>query len=161
MKKLLLVLILLTGCGGKLSDEQRQRLKEGMSTQDIKRVTEADLEIAAMAYGRKVVTAVEAVDPSMLNQSKVDSLGKTYQVKIYPLSLSGAALQEIEKQLLDAYVSGGGINQVGDNLQKIGQDSLLFTKPVFSERPDGSLEFSHAIGIKMPVKTVILSMPKP
>lgn len=161
MKKLLIVLFITAGCGGKLSDEQRQRLKEGMSTQDIKRVTEADLQAAAMTYGHEVVAVVEKTDATLMNKSKIDSLSKTFHVKIYSLVPSDAALRDIEKQLMDAYVSGGGINNVGDNLQKMGEDSLLYTKPVFKERPDGSLEFSHAIGVKMPVKTIVLSMPKP
>ena len=47
------------------------------------------------------------------------------------------------------------------DLQRAGEDSILYTKPVFKNRPDGSQQFSHAIGIKMAIKTIVLSMPTP
>jgi hypothetical protein len=93
------------------------------------------------------------------NPSKIDSIARTRQVRIYSLIPDDATLREIEKQLVDAYLAGSDVGEVGDNLQKVGEDSLLFTKPVFKNRPDGSQQFSHAIGIKMAKKTIVLSIP--
>ncbi len=161
MQRLLGVLLICASCGGKLTDEQRQKLHEGMATQDIKRVSDADLQAASLSYGKSVLRDIENLDPSLKERSRIDSLEVVYQVRIYSLIPSAPELREIEKQLVDAYVSGGDAGQVADNLQKIGSDSLLYTKPVFKTGMDGSLQFSHAIGIMMSKKTVVLSMPQP
>lgn len=163
MKKSLIVAIitLCWGCGGKLSDEQRKKLHEGMATQDIKRVSEADVQAAATIYAQSVFADVEKVDKFLNKKSKIDSIATERHVKIYSLIPDDKTLRNIEKALVDAYVTGAGTSQAGDNLQRIGEDSLLYTKPVFKDRPDGSQQFSHAIGIKMAKKTIVLSMPNP
>ena len=161
MKKILIVIIICGGCGGKLSDDQRQRLHEGMATQDIRRVTDAELQESALAYAQSVIRDIEKVDISLAKKMQIDSLAHLYHVRIYSLIPSGKELREIEKQLVDAYVAGGGAGQANDNLQKVGTDSLLFTKPIFKENPDGALQFSHAIGIMMSKRVVVLSMPQP
>ncbi len=161
MRYLLFTCLLLAACGGKLSEEQRKRLHEGMATQDIKKVSEADLYEAAMAYGLSVVRDVEATDRFLHQSSKIDSIARSRGVRIYSIIPNDSTLREIEKRLVEAYVTGADVGQVSDNLQKVGEDSLLYTKPVFKDRPDGSQEFSHAIGIKMSKKTIVLSMPMP
>jgi len=161
MKRLVLIAFIAFSCGGKLSDEQRKRLHDGMATQDIRRVSEADLQLAAMAYAHSVLAEVEKIDPYLHKKNKIDSLAKAREVLIYSLIPDDKVLHEIEKQLVDAYITGADTGQVGDNLQKVGEDSLLFTKPVFKDRPDGSQQFSHAIGIKMSKRMVVLSMPTP
>ena len=160
MKKILLVIIFCCGCGGKLSDDQRRRLHEGMATQDIKRVTDAELQESALAYAKSIIRDIEQVDISLAKKIKIDSLADHYHVRIYTLTPSDKELREIEKQLVDAYVAGDAEGQTNDNLQKIGTDSLLYTKPVFKENSDGALQFSHAIGIMMSKKVVVLSMPQ-
>ncbi|MEJ0054265.1 MAG: hypothetical protein WDN75_00595 [Bacteroidota bacterium] len=163
MKKLVIVAVAVFCwcCGGKLSDEQRKKLHEGMATQDIKRVSESDLQAAAMTYAQSVFTDIEKVDLFLNKKSKIDSIASTRNVKIYSLIPDDKTLRDIEKSLVDAYVTGAAASQVGDNLQRIGEDSLLYTKPVFKDRPDGSQQFSHAVGIKMAKKTIVLSMPNP
>ncbi|MBS1545728.1 MAG: hypothetical protein JST14_18970 [Bacteroidetes bacterium] len=162
MKRFLFLLLLVSAaCGGKLSNEERKKLHEGMSSQDIKRVTDAELQEAALSYGKRVLEAVEKTDKYLNQKSKIDSIGSAYQVKIYPLIPTGSELAQIEQQLVEAYVSGAQEGVGGENIQKIGTDSILFTKPVFREHPDGSQEFTHAIAIKMAVKTIVLSMPQP
>ena len=161
MKKILIVIIFCGGCGGKLSDDQRKRLHEGMATQDIKRVTDAQLQESALAYAQSVIRDIEQVDISLGRKTQIDSLAHLYHVRIYTLIPSDKELHEIEKQLVDAYVAGGGTGQVNDNLQKVGTDSLLFTRPIFKEGTDGAMQFSHAIGIMMSRRIVVLSMPQP
>ena len=153
-------MIVCWACGGKLSDEERKKLHEGMATQDIKRVTEADLQEAAMVYAKSVLNDVMKVDKYLNQKSKIDSIATQHQVRIYSLIPNDSTLREIETQLIEAYIAGAEMGQTGDNLQKAGEDSLLYTVPVFKNRPDGSQQFSHAIGIKIARKTVILSIPK-
>ena len=160
MKKLffLIIVAFCWGCGGKLSDEQRKRLHEGMATQDIRKVSESDIQEAAMKFAQSIFADIKKVDQSANKKSKIDSIATKRQVKIYSLTPDDKTMREIEKSLVDAYVTGADAGQAGDNLQRIGEDSLLYTKPVFKDRPDGSQQFSHAIGIKMAKKTIVLSM---
>lgn len=78
---------------------------------------------------------------------------------IYPLAPGDSLLLAIEQQIIEAYTSANGLD-LTDNIQKIGNDSLLYTYPVLSTLPDGSVQFKFALGIKMPKKEVILSMQK-
>ncbi|MBY0435635.1 MAG: hypothetical protein K2U26_16160 [Cyclobacteriaceae bacterium] len=162
MRKLLcLILITAAACGGKLSEEERKKLHEGMATQDIRRVTDAEIQEAALALGKAVMTDVVRVDKNLNQHTRIDSLAAARHVKIYSLVPDGAALIEIEKKLVEAYIAGTDTGSSIDNLQFLQDDSLLFTRPVFRFHPDGSQEFSHAIGIKMAKKDVVLSIPQP
>ena len=161
MKRLVILVIVCWACGGKLSDEERQKLHEGMATQDIQRVTEADLQEAAVVYAKSVLNDVMKVDKYLNQKSKIDSIAAQRQVRIYSLIPNDSTLHEIETQLIEAYIAGTDTGHAGDNLQKAGEDSLLYTVPIFKNRPDGSQQFSHAIGIKIAKKTVVLSIPKP
>ena len=117
MKKLIIIAILCSACGGKLSDEQRQKLHEGMATQDIKRVSEADLQEAALVYAKSVLSDITKVDKYLNQKSKIDSIAAQHHVRIYSLIPNDSTLREIEKQLVEAYITGADTGQAGDNLQ--------------------------------------------
>lgn len=127
-----------------------------MKDDEIKRVTEGELTAAAFEYGRAISTVLEKRDPSMVNGSLIDSLESAFSVKISAIQPGDSMLLAIESQLIEAYTSGAG--QVADDVQKIGTDSLIYTKPIMHERPDGSLEFTRALSIHMPVRSVVLSI---
>lgn len=158
--KFILLLSLLTACGGSLSQEERQKLKDGMVTQDIRRVTDAELQEAAMAFGSEVIRDIERVDRYLLKKAALDSLAQARGVIVFSLTRESAAAG-VERDLTEAYVAGAVNGTAIDNLQELGNDSLLFTRPVLKLHPDGSQEFSHAIGIRIAKRTVILSMPQP
>jgi hypothetical protein len=157
----IVVLLIILGCGGKLSQEEREKLHDGMATQDIRRVTEAELQEAALAFASGVMRDLEKVDKMLLQKSLIDSVAVARGVKIYALTPDDVTLKEIEHSLIEAYIAGADAGTAGDNLQAIGDDSLLFTHPIFRLHPDGSQEFSHAVGIRMAKRTVVLSMPQP
>lgn len=162
MRKLAWVVILISvACGGKLTQEEREKLHDGMATQDIRRVTEAELQGAAYKYLTAVISDVEKIDKYLNKKRQLDSLAAARKVSIFSLTPDGKALREIEKKLIEAYLAGTDAGTAGDNLQAIGTDSLLFTRPVFSLHPDGSQQFSHAIGIRIAKKTIVLSLPQP
>ena len=152
---------LLTSCGGKLSDDQRQRLHDGMATQDIKKIPEAELQLAGLALAQSILADMEKTDSFLSQTSRIDSIAKARGVDIYSIMPNDSTLRKIEKQLVEAYVTGADVGQATENMQRAGEDSLLYTKPVFKNRPDGSQAFSHAIGIRMSKKTVVLSMSRP
>jgi hypothetical protein len=163
MKKYALLMISLFAiqCGGKLTPEERKKLHDGMATQDIRRVTDAELHEGAIAYAAGVMRDIEKTDPYLLNKRRVDSISRERGAVIYILSPDKASLQQLENNLIEAYVSGAATGAATDNLQALGADSLLFTRPIFRLHPDGSQEFTHAIAIRMAKRTVVLSMPKP
>lgn len=151
-------LILLSSCGGALSDEQRKKLKERMKEDQIVRVTEGELTAASFDYGRAIAAIIEKRDPAMANTALIDSLESAFEVKISAIQPGDSLLLAIESQLIEAYTSSAGQVQIADDVQKIDNDSILYTKPIMHERPDGTLEFTRALSIHMPTKSVVLSI---
>jgi len=151
----LLIVLILVSCTGTLSDEQRKRIKESIAQGEIKKVSEAQVTEAAFVYGRQIASTVEKKDKSLTNKFILDSLGQAFQVEIIAIQSSNQNLRKIEKQLLEAYLVEP---QANDNIQKIDSDSLLYTKPLMREHPDGSTEFLKALGIRMTKKQIVLTI---
>lgn len=61
-------------------------------------------------------------------------------------------------EVWEAYVNAPDPGALQDNIQKIGADSILYTRPVTFERPDGSSVLSHAVAVMMAVKNVITGL---
>lgn len=157
MKYLICVLLLLLiACGGRLTDEQRKKLKEGMKLNAIKKVSDAQLTEAAFTMGRSLASILEK--SSLANRKLVDSLEQNYRIHIEALKPGDSLLLQIERQIVEAYSAGSGQVQLSDNIQRIGPDSLLYTKPVMKELADGSMQFNYALGIRLPIKQVVLSI---
>jgi hypothetical protein len=156
--RLLAISIFVMSCGGALSDEQRKKLRERMKEDEIKRVTEGELMSAAFDYGLAIATVIEKRDPAMVNKGLIDSLESAFEVQITTIQPGDSMLLAIEQQLIEAYASNAGPANIPGDVQKIDPDSILYTKPIMHERPDGSLEFMRALSIHMPTKSVILSI---
>ena len=148
VKHLLILTILLSACGGKLTDEQKRKIKDEMNRSKIRRLSDADITEAAFALGRRLVA---------LSPGQRDSLLATRSVRWKEIFQNDPTGNAIEKQIVEAYADADA-RRLGDNIQKVGKDSLLYTKPVVKELPDGSLRFDHAIGITMAQRQVILSI---
>jgi uncharacterized protein YbaP (TraB family) len=151
---ILLVAFIAGGCGGSLSSEQRKKIRENMEAGAIKKVSDAELMEAAFAYGRNI----EKIVKGSSQQRLLDSLEKAYGVEILYMEPGDSVLRRVEKQIIEAYTSGATSVEINDNIQKMGADSILYTKPIMVERPDGSLEFTKALGVRVPKKRVILSL---
>jgi len=124
-----------------------------MEAKSLKKVTDAEITEAALTYGRKITKIIES-RPS--DRKFLDSLESVYDVEILFMQVTDTNLRSVEKQIIEAYASGGG--NLSDNIQKMGSDSLLFTKPFGKERPDGSIEFTKALGLRLHKKPIILSI---
>lgn len=129
-----------------------------MEANSIKKISDAELTEAALAYGRSMTKIIEVRDKSLSNRKFLDSLERIYGVQILSMQPTDSLLRGVEKKIIEAYTSGGDLSGIGDNLQNMGMDSLLYTKPLMMERPDGSLEFVKALAIRIPKKQVILSI---
>jgi hypothetical protein len=155
MNKLLLISIcFLFACGGSLTDEQRKKMREASEQQAVLKVTDAEITEAAFAKGR-------AVMETLTNPDEADLVSQQAQVKIHWLEPGGGDALEIEQQLIDAYINSmiEGV-PLQDNVQNIGDDSVLYTKPVVLTRPDSSIEIKGTWNIWMSKKQLILAMKK-
>ncbi|MDH4058138.1 MAG: hypothetical protein OEU76_05210 [Cyclobacteriaceae bacterium] len=154
MKYLLFLLaVILFACQGKLTDEQKKEMREGMEASRIKKISEAEIIDAAFLWGRDIVRQLD----NKYDTQSMRSLEDALHVRIYPLQTGDSVLREIEQQLIEAYTSTENVS-LADNVQKISDDSLLYTFPVMDTLPDRSVAFRFALGILMPKKEVILSM---
>lgn len=127
-----------------------------MELHALKKVSDVEITETAFLLGRSYA---EAIEKSSLDNSKViDSLQQNFHVKIIPLQSGDSMLMEIEKQIVEAYITGSGQVQLNDNVQKLGTDSILYTKPILKEMPDKSVQFLYALGIRIPKKQIILSI---
>ncbi len=155
MKNSLMVcLLILTACGGTLTEEQRKKVKQDMQDHAIKKVNEAQITEAAFIMGRDISRILEMEKFSVTD---LDSLQQTYHVKVISLK-PGDGMEGVEQQIIDAYIEGSGRAELNDNVQRLGTDSILYTKPIMKELPDGSLQFNYAIGVRMAKKSIVLSI---
>ena len=127
-----------------------------MELHSLKKVSDVEITETAFVLGRSFA---EAIEKSTSDNSKViDSLQQNFHVKIIPLQSGDSMLMEIEKQIVEAYITGSGQVQLNDNVQRLGTDSILYTKPILKEMPDKSAQFLYALGIRIPKKQIILSI---
>jgi hypothetical protein len=158
--KTLLILVVLAGfgCTGSLTPEQREKARKAIEEGQIKRVTPAQLMEAALKKGKQIVEDIGRKDPFFQNVSLLDSIALENEVVIYTLTPETKGISETEQAVAEAYREQGDVTGVSDNVQKLAGDTLLYTLPIGSERPDGTKPFSHAIAVKMAVKKVVLSI---
>ncbi len=149
------LIFVVAGCGGSLSDEQRKEMREARKSQSIQKLSEAEITEQAYSTGRLIAGIVEK------NPRLTDSLSTTYHAVIRWLDPAAATASEIEKQVFEAYLNSAITGSpVSDNVQRIGTDSLLYTKPVTTELPDGSVQVKGTWSVKLSRKEVVLGMSK-
>lgn len=150
----ILVVIICTSCGGSLSNEQREEMKEARSKQEIKKVTEAELIEATIRQGRDLVSKIE---------SKSDSAGDVFyesddKARIRLVRVGAENALEVEKQIIEAYIISAINGELPDNVQFLGEDSLLYTQPIVEKLPDGAIEVKGMWSITFSRKDVILHL---
>src|SRR5690349_17323130 len=130
-------------CGGSLTPEQREKARKAIEEGQIKRITPAELTELALMKGKRIVEDIGGRDSFFNNTALIDSVALKNEVVIYALKPGMAGLSKPEADIAEAYQSQGDVAGVGDNVQKLLGDTLLYTQPIGSERPDGSRPFSH------------------
>lgn len=158
--------LLLTACGGALSDEQRREMREGMAQQKVMKVSDADIVAAAMEKGSNTLLALEAVQ---FEPTRVDSIATAQHVtaKWMVPGSPGAAGKVLESQLIEAYVLGAASGAIQDNLQKMwtdeahtDYDSLFYSHPMVKRLPDGSDQLEGVWNIYISRRDLILEMAR-
>jgi hypothetical protein len=157
-------LMVLTACGGRLSDEQRKRLHEGMEEQKIVKLSDADIVTAALSQGQTVFAALQKIK---FDSAKVDSIANRYEVKIHWTVPGKSTADLIEQQLIEAYVAGMVTGSVQDNIQKLYIDdkqneyeTLLYSKPIVMPMPDGVEQLQGVWHIYITKKQAVLAATK-
>ena len=163
MKKIALIgLVALMSCGGSLSDEQRKRLHEGMEKQKIVKINDSEIVSAAMEQGRAFYSAMEKLS---FDSIKTDSVARVYGVRVIQLDINSANANEMEKQLIDAYISAAVTGEMPENIQKVRKsneedyDSLIYSKPIVVTK-DGVENMTGLWNIYLAKKKVILTVSK-
>ena len=159
MKNIVIIsLLILTSCGGTLTDEQRKKARESIEEGQLKRVTDAEMTEASFAMGRSITALIEKKDRQLTNRNFLDSLENVFSVKIISMLPGDSTSRAVENQIIEAYIAGTGKVELSDNIQKLGKDSILYTKPILKDRPDGSVEFTKALGIRIAKKEIVRSI---
>lgn len=156
----LLVLILI-GCGGKLSDEQRKEMHEKMELNKIVRVTEAEITEAAFAEGRKIIHTLDSLEADSANLAAYIN---KHKAQIHYVRPGVTNADELEQQLVEAYLAAES-GTMQDNVQEKrdergNYDSLLYTKPVTKKFADGSEELEGIWNVWLSKKDLIISIGK-
>jgi hypothetical protein len=156
MKKVLIVpLLILMACGGGISDEQRKQMREASEQQAIVKVTESEILDAAFGKGRGVLAQLKQASPDTAQIARENA------VEIHWLGADAKHGLEIEHQLIEAYLNSLLTDSpLQDNVQKIGNDSLLYTTPIVLTRADSSIEIRGTWNVWMSKKQLILGMTK-
>lgn len=157
----LLSFLILCGCGGSLSDEQRKAMRENMELNKIVRITEAEMTEAAFAKGRATVTRLEQLQDQ---REKLDSFLVSNEGRIRFIEPGGPFRHSLEEQLMQVYTTDTS-SWDQDNLQKArnaagGFDSLLYTRPVTSQLPDDDERLKGVWNIWIPKKDLVVEMGK-
>jgi hypothetical protein len=152
-----ILMIILIGCGGSLSDDQRKRIKEDMQQHQIVKVTDAEITEAAFAKGRQIMKGLNTKGD---NAKMMDSLSKINHATIKFLVPGAANALEIENQLIEAYLASDVNGGMESNVQRLGADSLLYTQPLTEKMKDGAETVKGIWSIRLSKKDLILGMRK-
>jgi hypothetical protein len=135
-------------------------MREEMELHKIRKITEPEITEAAYAKGRLLMAALEHAQG---NTRKIDSLAAASKTHIRWIVPGKSTAEGVEQQLIESYIAGAESGSLQDNLQKIRNaegetDSLLFTRPIVKNLPDGTVKVEGTWNITMSQKHVILEM---
>lgn len=122
---------LLFGCGGSLTEDQREALKEEKESRKIRKISEDDIYEKTLQIGREVMKEMNSNDliAEVENKHKVD---------IIRVNESTPGLDVKEKEIWELYKNSDWTtaDEEQENIQKIGLDYLIYTVPVVAEKED-------------------------
>ena len=158
---IVLLILVLTACGGSLTDEQRKQMREKMALNKIVRVTEAEIAEAAFSQGRSIIGTLDSLKT---DSAKVLSYLRENEGKVRFVRPGMSNARTLEQQLVEAYLADES-GSLADNVQEKrnaagGYDSLLYTKPVTKRLPDGSEELEGIWSIWLTKKELVLTIGK-
>ncbi len=164
---MLFLAVALTSCGGgTLTDEQRKKMREGIEDIKIKQVSDAEIVTAAMDDGRRVFDALEK---SNFDTQAKERIARDAKVKVRYIKPGTNDALEVENQIIQAYIVGSVTGATQDNIQKLRSgaatslqdyDSLLYSRPIVANQPDGSVNILGVWNIYLAKKEVVKALSK-
>jgi uncharacterized membrane protein len=157
---------LLAACGGSLSDEQRKKLHEGMEDHKITQLSDTEIVTAAMDEARSVFDALEK---SNFDEPASLRIARERKVKIRFITPGSGDALEVENQIIQAYIVGAVTGATQDNIQKLRSgaatslqdyDTLLYSRPVVTSQPDGSVNVDGVWNIYVAKRDIVRSLSK-
>ncbi len=114
--------LLLPSCQGKLSQEERQAMREAQEDRAIRRVTDQEIMQAALEAGRMIRNEYES-------GSGKDSLARAYGATIQ-YHTDSLQMEDLEREVWQAYQAGleSGAD-LGENVQRDYPDYLYYSYP--------------------------------
>jgi hypothetical protein len=88
---------------------------------------------------------------------KLDSLGRAKGATIRWRVPGSSNALAIEQQIIDAYVMNPTAD-LPDNVQNLGTDSVLYSRPEVSVLPDGAVAIEGVWSVRFAKKDLILEM---
>lgn len=149
-----LLILVFTSCGGSLSSDERKQLQEESRKLEIKRVTEAEIAEAALAKGRSVTDIARGFRD---DRARLDSLGHAKGAKIRWQVPGTSNALAVEQEIIEAYVMNPTAD-LPDNVQELGTDSVLYSRPEVSILPDSSVSIEGVWSVRLAKKELILEM---
>jgi hypothetical protein len=150
----IVVILFLTHCGGSLSNEQRQEMHEARSKQEIRKVSDAELMEETIQRGKALTQKAILVAN---DGDRLSKLARDNRATIRHVEVGAKNALEIEKQIIDAYVLSAMSGDLPENVQMIGEDSLMYTLPD-TENLNGAVEIKGIWSITFAKKDIILSI---
>jgi len=155
--------ILVTACG-RLSDEERKKLRDGMAENKIVKVTDEEIVTTALDKGRAIYALLEK---KKFQTKAVDSIAANESVRIHWTRPGDKNAEAIEQQLIDAYITSIITGNLQDNIQKLylqnnpaNYDSIVYSKPVVTPMPDGVENLEGVWNIYISKKSVVIAISK-
>lgn len=145
-KILFICTLSILGCDGAGRQQiDREAIKQEMAKREIRHILPAQIVEAAYSKGKALSSQTEAMAvqhfqsaqaPAFITDASlisIDSLAKAQNTSIrwIPAQTSDVQLSELEQQLWDAYwYNVENELPVNDNVQKIDEETYLYTKPL-------------------------------
>lgn len=148
-------IVLLVACEGRLTEQQRKELQEARKLQEIKVVSEAEITAQALAQGKEIL---EVLENATVTQHRIDSIERTTHTEIRWIEPGSQNTKWIENQLIEAYLVSAISGGARENVQEFGPDSLIFTNPVVSNMPDGTVYVKGMWSVWLSKKQIVLSI---
>lgn len=136
-----------------------------MENQKIQKVSESEILSESLDQGRVIFNELQKINFD--SAGKVD-VAEKYHVRIRWIVPGSSSAKEIEKQLIEAYVSGAETGSSQDNVQILRKsndegnyDSLLYSRPVVTPMADGAVNVEGVWNIYLSRKQVVLGLQTP
>ncbi len=152
--QIVIIITVFDSCQERMSDSDRNAGQQGVRSQEIKRISEAEIMTVGLKRGKVIADAAQSMLGNLLHNTiesdgtiaalsycnvkaypLVDSLSLAYSADIRRVSLfprnPADAPDSIERELLESYLYS--IEQgsaVVENIQDIGKKYLLYTRPI-------------------------------